>query len=802
MSHNYSVMSTQSFCVMKINNVLFQIIMLFVVSCSVSEVAGNVIFTSDNSHALTWHNVDVDGRRSAVFCIYPDSRGIVWIGTSRGLYLYDGSTSRRVGGKALSGSQIYAIVEYADRLYIGTNHGLKVYDCGSGKTEEPVSGHVGEVRCMSRKDSHLFVGGLNGVYCMDLRSGEMKNISSGLPHSSVYSLLIDSRGVIYAGTYAGLARYDAHASRFYKVDSPVFAKSSKSAFVNCMVESKDGHTIYVGTGEGLYTYQPSHERWGSVGGLSGAIVKSIARNASGEILVGTSDGLYYDDAGMLSHSKRDTRNSGSLSGDQIWCVMTDKDDNIWLGTEHGMSIASNSSVCRFIKISSLINTGESNEFLCVFRDSKGNLWLGGTNGIIMQAPDGRSNFFRLVSANGTGAGCVRGVSEDSNGTIWLSTEVGINRYDAASGRFDAFYLYDVTGKHVSNWVYSIRQIGTDLWVGSYLGGVNRVRLDKFGDAGGVLRADFSLRMGKELSNNYVNSMVADKDGNLWILLYDDSNIYRYNVTGKKIRRIDVRKVSGGMPSHMCLDSRGRLWCAYDGGALVIDRNGGTVDVKFPHTGDDAAVLTMAPVGTGVWVSTLNNMWNIDGNTLVPSAVPVPRYAFTAIWDDAGSGKVILGALDEIVEVDKASLSKAQEIGTVRLVMECPEGDDIRLNNLVGNPAGLSVAYDKNVSLLVSTLDYSPDVVQHIEYRLVRKSSDGSEEWIAMPEGAGMISLTGMSPGDYDIQIKTVGSPQSPVVIPLRVGYPYYLSVWAVSLYVLLLLSVIGCILWYVRRRGM
>lgn len=601
-----------------------------------------------------------------MFCIYPDSRGIVWIGMSRGLYLYDGSTSRRVGGKALSGSQIYAIVEYADRLYIGTNHGLKVYDCGSGKTEEPVSGDVGEVRCMSRKDSHLFVGGLNGVYCMDLRSGEMKNISSGLPHSSVYSLLIDSRGVIYAGTYAGLARYDAYASRFYKVDSPVFAKSSKSAFVNCMVESKDGHTIYVGTGEGLYTYQPSHERWGSVGGLSGAIVKSIARNASGEILVGTSGGLYYDDAGTLSHYKRDTRNSGSLSGDQIWCVMTDKDDNIWLGTEHGMSIASNSSVCRFIKISSLI----------------------------------------------------------------------------------------------------------------------------------------SLRMGKELSNNYVNSMVADKDGNLWILLYDDSNIYRYNVTGKKIRRIDVRKVSGGMPSHMCLDSRGRLWCAYDGGVLVIDRNGGTVDVKFPHTGDDAAVLTMAPVGTGVWVSTLNNMWNIDGNTLVPSAVPVPRYAFTAIWDDAGSGKVILGALDEIVEVDKASLSKAQDIGTVRLVLECPEGDDIRLNNLVGNPAGLSVAYDKNVSLLVSTLDYSPDVVQHIEYRLVRKSSDGSEEWIAMPEGAGMISLTGMSPGDYDIQIKTVGSTQSPVVIPLRVGYPYYLSVWAVSLYVLLLLSVIGCILWYVRRRGM
>ena len=39
---------------------------------------------------LTWRNVTIDGKKTAVYCMIRDRRGIMWIGTNIGLYFYDG----------------------------------------------------------------------------------------------------------------------------------------------------------------------------------------------------------------------------------------------------------------------------------------------------------------------------------------------------------------------------------------------------------------------------------------------------------------------------------------------------------------------------------------------------------------------------------------------------------------------------------------------------------------------------------------------------------------------------------------
>ena len=46
---------------------------------------------------LLWKNVSVDGKKTAVFCLFKDSRGIMWLGTNSGLYFYDGVTTHSVG---------------------------------------------------------------------------------------------------------------------------------------------------------------------------------------------------------------------------------------------------------------------------------------------------------------------------------------------------------------------------------------------------------------------------------------------------------------------------------------------------------------------------------------------------------------------------------------------------------------------------------------------------------------------------------------------------------------------------------
>ena len=77
---------------------------------------------------LTWKNVTVGEKKTTVFCMYRDSRGIMWTGTGSGLYVYDGVTVHPVGQNELSGTQIYSIIEHKGQLYLGGNNGLLIYD--------------------------------------------------------------------------------------------------------------------------------------------------------------------------------------------------------------------------------------------------------------------------------------------------------------------------------------------------------------------------------------------------------------------------------------------------------------------------------------------------------------------------------------------------------------------------------------------------------------------------------------------------------------------------------------------------
>lgn len=754
---------------------------------------------------LEWRNIDVDGHRAAVFCIYTDSRGLILVGTSQGLFLYDGAETHRVGGSDLTGVHVYSIVEHEDCLFLGSNHGLMVYQCKTGRIDASLSDpSMGEIRSMLTSDNKLLIGSLNGLFAYDYSSKKKMDMSKGLPHRSVYSLLRDSRGILYAGTTGGLARYDVSTSRFYPVESEMLHSNSQRTFVNCMLEAPDRQTIYIGTGDGLFSYRPAQERWNHIEPLSHVMVKSLATNRDGHLLVGTYDGLFHLAPNAIHLYQRDTRKPTSPAGNQIWTVMEDAEGNVWTGHERGISIASNSAYFRSLKIGSLVSTGESNEFLTMFRDTRGDLWLGGTNGVIVRKADGTAQWHHLADADDTtGNICVRSVMEDSHGTVWLSTDGGIFRYNAATGTFSKFLLSDAKGDRVCNWVYAVRQMGEDLWVASYLGGVNRIGLSKLSGNSGAVKADFSLERGKVMENDNISHMVADDKGCLWVLLYGSQYLYRYHTDTKKADRYDMLQMAGAVPTYICIDRKGRLWCAYKGGVMVFDSDGKTTNISLPSSGSDESVLTMAAVDDGVWVSTMSNLWSIDGSRLSPMLIPVPQKGYTAIWDDIPSGKVIVGALDEVLEVNKIPMNEVQNMGQIRMALQCVNGQVKNLNNLIDQSDAFFIPYGGSLSLIVSTLNYSPDIVPHLQYRVVKRGSDDAEgKWVVMPEGVSTINLTDMSFGDYEIQVKVVSNPLPPAVIPLKVGKPFWLSWWAFVLYFLFVAAVAGAIIWYQRRRAM
>jgi ligand-binding sensor domain-containing protein len=73
---------------------------------------------------------------------------------------------------------------------------------------------------------------------------EKLSVEQGLSNSSVYCLLQDQQGFIWAGAQSGLNRYDGYS--FVRFDrEPGNPASLRDNFINCLLEDRDG-SIWAG----------------------------------------------------------------------------------------------------------------------------------------------------------------------------------------------------------------------------------------------------------------------------------------------------------------------------------------------------------------------------------------------------------------------------------------------------------------------------------------------------------------------------------------------------------------------------
>lgn len=783
------------------------ILYIAILLLNVQHLAGVPMLPADQ---LAWKTHSVDDCKAAVFTIFTDHRGLIWLGSSHGLSYYDGIDTYNVDDERLSGSQIYSIVEYDNRLYLGTNNGLLTYDLQSGVINDIDQVKMREIRTLLLLDDTLWIGGLNGVCLHDMEKLVTHDATAGLPHSSVYSLLRDSRGIIYAGTYRGPARYDAQTGKFYPLNIKIDGERMSPTLANCLLESENHECIYVGCEGALLRYSPSTDHWQRVTEFDNDNVKSMSTGEEQHLLVGTDDGLCDYCSNETRRYRHDSRQESSIGDNEIWCVMVDADNNVWAGHERGFSVASNSRYSRTVKLSSLTSNGEGNEIYAIHRDRHGELWMAGTNGALRMADRGKTHWYRHSDIAGSlSHKRVRAITEDCNGDIWMATDGGINRYDRARDRFDVYHVTDAEGLHNTNWVYALGEVGNQFWVGGFLSGVHFIDFNHIKPGGGEIVADLSLNQstpvasGSVLTNDMVNNILVDKNGNLWILLFRDKFLNRYNIAESTLEKVDIKELTGHYPGNIALDNRGRVWCAYGGGVVILDNDlENPVHVTFPHTIDKAAaIMAMGPVGDRMWIATQRNMWEVDGDNMKAAILPLPQKTYTAIYDDVAGDDVILGGTDELLIVKRDSMLQHTIDDTVKFI-EISAGDSSpHIYDISGKKETLKLPYGGSVSVKVSTLDYSPDVIQRYMYRLVSRGGEENTSWTVMPEGLNTISLSGLKMGKYDLQIMLLGNPAVTQSIPLEVAAPLWLSWWAILLYLIVIMTGIALLIWCFHARN-
>ena len=151
----------------------------------------------------------------------------------------------------------------------------------------------------------------------------------------------------------------------------------------------------------------------------------------------------------------------------IHVVFKDSKSRMWVGSEtHGLGlyIQKNDSFVHFnIDNSSGLRSNSINEI----KEFNGKIWVGLNNGGVACLEDEAKKIFHSYSTEqGLTGNSVFGIERDDHGRLWLSTEAGISRLDAATGNIRNFDIYDGIGSNEFTYGASFRSDKGLLYFGS------------------------------------------------------------------------------------------------------------------------------------------------------------------------------------------------------------------------------------------------------------------------------------------------------------------------------------------------
>ena len=377
-------------------------------------------------------------------CVNPETLEVLWKRED---------ICRQIGDGRFESFSLF--VDHSDDIWLYSALGLWCYrstlQSFDNEVPERLRPYGGFVHAIAQDASGKIWLGMDnqGILIYDKETGECRQVlASGtrersLPHNTIYSLLADSKGVMWIGTYKkGIACY---AESMYK-----FALLPIGDITN-IAETLSGEWLLGTNDNGLIVWNPrqhTQKNFNSDNGNfeSDAIV-SILVARDGKVWVGTFRGGLACIDGSRTTVYRKTDSSDGLADDSIWYLQEDADGRIWIATLSNGLQCLNPGTGKFDTYRQDNSGLKDNHLsaLCLW-DTQTLLIGCATEGIQVMDLSTR----RIRPLEGLGRVSVNELYKDSREWLWVAAREGLTAFDYKRGKVITLpQMPELTGKPVS-----------------------------------------------------------------------------------------------------------------------------------------------------------------------------------------------------------------------------------------------------------------------------------------------------------------------------------------------------------------
>ena len=558
------------------------------------------------------YNCDINYENSLsstyITALSEDDYGNIWIGTDRGLDILNKDTGQVIrlndiesDNHNLGGLEITSLLysEHEDNImWVGTENGLMKIDVKKSKLKAFYHEKGNEnsltnssITCLEENEQgSIWVGTRYGINVIhnDLII-DKDNLKIYDDKQYIYNIEIDNLGYAWLSSKRGILVYQMYES------SDIVWIIDKGGIKEYSKKEKDIINSYDSK---IKNYIDNNN--------------FIFNDSKNNIWISSSSGIvrYTHDTNDFELLSRDINKKDTLSSNSISCFYEDRNGTMWIGTDKGVNILNNNNQFKSTNVNENVYISDKNIVSILEHDKF--LWIATkSNGVYIYNKNGEleKHLYEISDTLSLNDKYIKGLFKADNRYIVISTNKDIIVFDSINfivhkeiikdgysselnylyddgediwlASCNDFYSFNKNSKEIIYYSNHLKELDINPGRVTYilqdkdnkniiwLGGID-IGIVKYHKKNGVINQYKSDSLNKDsLINNYINNMIFDNSGNLWV--GTNIGLSKFNIKSESFSSYTTADgLSNNFINSITIDNNGNIWISTNKGLNKFD----------------------------------------------------------------------------------------------------------------------------------------------------------------------------------------------------------------------------------------